>query len=87
MAVLCFISEIFVFTLWAFWIIKIMDRAALGAGLFRSFIVERFVFRKEKFEFSALGANKNVYLESSGNEIKQIIYYRSDIGKFYAFIR
>ena len=84
---LCFISEIFVFTLWAFGIIEIMDRAAFGTGLFRSLIVERFVFREEKLEFSALGANKNVYLESSGNEIKQIIYYRSDIGKFYAFIR
>ena len=74
-------------TIRAFRIIEIVYRAALGAGLFRGLIVERFVFREEKLEFSALGANKNVYLESSGNEIKQIIYYRSDIGKFYAFIR
>ena len=84
---LCFVSEIFVLTVRTFRIIEIMDSAALGAGLFRGLIVERFVFREEKLEFSALGANKNVYLESSGNEIKQIIYYRSDIGKFYAFIR
>ena len=75
------------FTLWAFGIIEIVDRAAFGASLFRGIIVDGFVFREEELKLSALWANKNVYLESSGNEIKQIIYYRSDIGKFYAFIR
>ena len=60
---LCFISEIFVFTLRAFGVIEIVYRAALGAGLFRGIIVERFVFREEELKLSALWANQYLHFK------------------------
>ena len=74
-AVLCFISEIFVLTIRAFRIIEIVYCAALGAGLFRSLIIERFVFREEKLKLAALGTNKYLHLKSSRQEIGQVAEY------------
>ena len=81
------ISEIFVLTFRALRVVEIVYRAALGAGLLRRFVVERLALRKEKFEFTAFWADININLQAARNEIKKIIYYRSNVGEFYAFIR